>query len=245
MNTAAAQHAGQYTANDHATWATLVHTRMATLGHTAAHEVLAGIETIGLSPGCIPILSELNARLTPRTGWQVVPVDGYLNPREFFSFLADRRFPSTTHVRPADQLEYIPSPDIFHDVFGHVPLHADPTFADLLQRFGLLGCRATSEAAMEAVQRLFWFTVEFGLVGSIDEARIYGSGLVSSIAEERHALSGACTLQPFDFATVLRQSFEVDAVQPTLFVLPHFHALRSAVDQLGAQLPAPDIPMIS
>lgn len=243
--TATAQHPGQYTADDHATWATLVRTRMTTLGHTAADEVLTGIEAIGLTPGRVPMLSELNARLTPRTGWQVVPVTGYLNPREFFSFLADRRFPSTTHVRPADQLEYIPSPDIFHDVFGHVPLHADPTFAELLQRFGLIGCRTTSDNAMEAVQRLFWFTVEFGLVGSVDNARIYGSGLVSSIAEERHALGGTCTLRPFVLETVLQQSFEVDVVQPTLFVLPHFRALRDAVDHLAAQLPGPDTPMIS
>ena len=245
MTASHAQHSSRYTAEDHATWATLVQQRFETLHETAAAEVLTGIDVIGLPRDRVPVLSELNARLAPRTGWQVVPVSGYLNPREFFSFLADRRFPSTTHVRARDQLAYIPSPDIFHDVFGHVPLHANPTFADMLQQFGLLGTRAASNAAMLAVQRLFWFTVEFGLVGTADLPRIYGSGLVSSIAEERHALGGGCALQPFVLEQVLQQSFEVDAVQPTLFVLPDFRTLRDAVDHLGNQLPSPESPMVS
>ena len=245
MTAAHAQHPSQYTADDHTTWATLVRQRLTTLSHTAAVEVLTGIDAIGLSHERVPLLRELNARLAPRTGWQVVPVSGYLNPREFFSFLADRRFPSTTHIRPREQLAYIPSPDIFHDVFGHVPLHADPTFAEMLQQFGLLGTRAMSESAMVAVQRLFWFTVEFGLVGTTDHPRLYGSGLVSSMAEERHALGGGCRLQPFDLDRVLQQSFAVDAVQPTLFVLPCFRALRYAVGHLGAQLPSAELPMIS
>ncbi len=227
-----------YTSEDHSTWAKLWERRMRTLRQTGARAVLDGLDAIGLTPSSLPRIDALNARLSPRTGWEVVAVEGYLDARDFFALLAQRRFPSTTHLRPADALDYIPAPDIFHDVFGHVPLHADPVFADLLQRFGQIGTRARSTVAVTAVQRLFWFTVEFGLVREGGAPRLYGSGQVSSIAEERHALGDTCDRRRFDLDAVLATGFDVDRVQPVLFVLEDFRELHCAVEALAGRISA-------
>jgi phenylalanine-4-hydroxylase len=156
-------------------------------------------------------------------------VNGYLDARTFFGLLARRQFPSTTHIRPATSLDYIPSPDIFHDVFGHVPLHAHSEFADLLQRFGELGEAARDDAVLTAVQRLFWFTIEFGMIEGPDGARLYGSGLVSSTAEEVQALGESATRRPFALGAVMATPFDVDAVQPVYYMLRDFGQLRDAV----------------
>ncbi len=221
-----------YTTDDHRAWSTLVLRRMETLQRTGAAAVLSGIRQLGLTSESVPHLDVLNTRLTPLAGWQVVAVDGYLDAATFFGLLATRRFPSTMHVRSIDSLEYIPSPDIFHDVFGHVPMHADPVFADLLQRLGILGAAALDADSLVAVQRLFWYTVEFGLIRENGQLRVYGSGLVSSIAEERQALFGSCERRPFELATIVQTPFDVDHVQPMYFVLDDFDQLRHAIEQL-------------
>ena len=136
------QHWDAYTAEDHLVWRTLYARRMATLRHTGSRVFLEGLDAIGLRPDLVPDLREVNARLAERTGWQAVPVSGFLPAKEFFACLAQRRFPTTVTVRPMAQLDYLPEPDIFHDVFGHVPLHAHPEFAGFLQRFGQLASRA-------------------------------------------------------------------------------------------------------
>ncbi len=224
-----------YTADDHDTWDTLVTGRLLTLRTTGASAVRQGIETLCLTEAGIPNLTRLNQTLQPLTGWRVVGVDGYLDARSFFSLLAERRFPSTTHVRPFSSLEYIPSPDIFHDVFGHVPLHAHPPFAAVLQRFGRLGARADTEAALVAVQRLFWYTVEFGLIEETGEPRLYGSGLVSSIAEERQALNSTCERRAFDLDAVINTPFDVEQVQPVYFVIRDFAELAHALNELSSR----------
>jgi phenylalanine-4-hydroxylase len=227
------QHWEAYSDSDHLAWATLCERRMLTLPSSGARQWLDGLERLALDQRRVPRLSDVNARLQRLTGWEIVAVDGYLDAAAFFSLLAQRRFPTTTHVRPLDSLEYIPSPDIFHDVFGHVPMHADPVFADLLQRFGDLGAGARSEAHLTQVQRVFWYTVEFGLVREGDAVRIYGSGLVSSVAEERHALSENCERLPFDLEAVLRHPFAVDHVQPAFYVIDDFSQLHAALDALA------------
>jgi len=218
-----------YTATDHQVWATLYRRRMASLRRTASRLFLEGIDAIGLREDRIPDLEEVNERLAGRTGWRAVPVAGFLPAGEFFAALARREFPTTITIRPPAQLEYLPEPDIFHDVFGHVPLHADPDFADFLQRFGARAAAATG-ADLVGCTRLFWFTIEFGLVREEGEIKIYGSGLISSEKDAENALGPGCRRLPFALPRVREQDFRIDDIQPLLFVVDGFADLRAAVD---------------
>ena len=219
-----------YSDENHLAWSLLYERRMATLATTGSRVFLEGAATIGLGATQVPNLAEVNARLTPRTGWRAVPVSGFLPAREFFACLADRRFPTTVSVRPLAQLDYLPEPDIFHDVFGHVPLHADPVFADFLQRFGQAASLATRDEHVEAMARLFWFTVEFGLVREAGQVKVYGSGLISSHGDAANALGDRCERRPFSLDAVLAQPFEIDRLQDTLFVVDDFSQLFAAVE---------------
>jgi len=225
-----------YTADNHRAWSLLFERRMATLRDTGSRVFLEGAATIGLGDSQVPNLLDVNRRLRPRTGWRAVPVSGFLPAKEFFACLADRRFPTTVSVRPLEQLDYLPEPDIFHDVFGHVPLHADPVFADFLHRFGQLAARATREEDVEAMARLFWFTVEFGLVQERGQVRVYGSGLISSHGDAANALGPACDRRPFSLDAVLAQPFEIDRLQDVLFVVDDFAQLFAAVDEAAVRL---------
>jgi phenylalanine-4-hydroxylase len=222
-----------YTPEDHEVWKTLYARRMATLEATGSAVFLDGAKTIGLGPNEVPDLREVNARLTPRTGWNAIPVSGFLPAKEFFACLAERRFPTTVTVRPMAQLDYLPEPDIFHDVFGHVPLHANPVFADFLQRFGQTASRAQSEEQVVAMARLFWFTVEFGLVREAGTVKVYGSGLISSHGDAANALGPHCDRRPFSLEAVLAQPFEIDRLQDVLFVVEDFGQLFDAVARAG------------
>ena len=177
-----------YTAEDHEVWQILYAKRMRELESTASDVFLAGAEIIGLSPEHIPNLAEVNRRLRRRTGWSAVPVGGFLPAREFFESLAQRKFPTTITIRAKDKIDYVPEPDIFHDVFGHVPLHSDPAFAGFLQKCGEVAARASTEVEVEMMTRLFWFTVEFGLVREGGQTKIYGSGLISSAGDAANAV---------------------------------------------------------
>jgi phenylalanine-4-hydroxylase len=200
------------------------------LARHASSAYLAGARVIALGPERIPRLDEVNARLGPMTGWQSRAVAGYLPPRAFFACLARREFPTTIVIRPRALLGYLPEPDIFHDVFGHVPLHADPVFADFLQTWGRRALEARSEAQLEQLTRLFWFTVEFGLIREAGEIKLYGSGLISSPEEARFALeSREVERCPFDLERVCATPFEIDHYQPILFVLESFAQLRDAM----------------
>lgn len=230
------QNWGAYTDEDHLAWSMLYERRMATLGTTGSRVFLDGARTIGLAATRVPDLAEVNRILRPRTGWRAVPVSGFLPARDFFACLADRRFPTTITVRPLARLDYLPEPDIFHDVFGHVPLHADPVFADFLQRFGQAASRATRDADVEAMARLFWFTVEFGLVREGGDVKVYGSGLISSHGDAANALGPRCARRPFVLAEVLAQPFEIDRLQDVLYVVEDFGQLFRAVEEAAGHL---------
>ncbi|HEU5219787.1 MAG TPA: phenylalanine 4-monooxygenase [Gemmatimonadales bacterium] len=221
-----------YTDEEHAVWATLYRRRMPELRRTASRVFLDGADAIGLESECIPDLGVLNRRLARRTGWRAVPVSGFLPASEFFQSLARREFPTTVTIRPGDRLDYVPEPDIFHDVFGHVPLHADPVFADFLQQFGAVAARSTDPARTERLARLFWFTVEFGLIMERHGVRAYGSGLISSHADAANALGPQCEHRPFVLEQVLDQPFKIDELQPVLFVVLGFDQLFDAVATL-------------
>ena len=219
-----------YTCHEHQVWATLYGRRMATLRTTASRVFLDGVDAIGLSPNQVPDLRDLNARLAERTGWTAMPVTGFLPAREFFCLLADRRFPTTVTVRPPAQLDYIPEPDIFHDVFGHVPLLADPRYAECLRHLGAVAATGTDEPALERLTRLFWFTVEFGLIREEGATKIFGSGLISSHTDAAHALGSDCQRLPFDLEAVARQPFEIDRLQDILFVIDSFDELLEVLE---------------
>jgi phenylalanine-4-hydroxylase len=205
---------------------------MATLADTGSIVFLEGIDRIGLSPSQVPDLADVNRRLAARTGWNAVPVTGFIPAPEFFRCLSTRRFPTTITVRPREQLDYLPEPDIFHDVFGHVPLHSDPVFADFLQRFGALASASQSEQEVTEMARLFWFTVEFGLIRERGKTRIYGSGLISSHGDAANALGDRCQRRPFEIDAVLAQPFEIDHFQDVLFVIDSFDQLFEAVERI-------------
>jgi phenylalanine-4-hydroxylase len=230
------QHWDAYTAEDHEVWGILYRRRMAELADTASQVFLDGAAAIGLDGDHVPDLAKVNARLDARTGWNAVPVSGFLPAPEFFACLSQRRFPTTVTVRPKHQLEYLPEPDIFHDVFGHVPLHSDPVFADFLQTFGAVAARARTPDETTQMARLFWFTVEFGLIRERGATRIYGSGLISSAGDAANALSDKCERRPFTLDAVLQQHFEIDRLQDVLFVLDSFDQLFAATAEMGRRL---------
>lgn len=222
----------RYDAESHDVWRILYERRMATLQDTGSEVFLQGAERIGLSPDRVPDLTDVNRRLNERTGWNAVGVGGFIPAMQFFRCLSRRRFPTTMFVRSRAQLDYLPEPDIFHDVFGHVPLHSDVVFADFLQQFGALSAAADTEADTLALARLFWFTVEFGLIRERGKVRIYGSGLISSQGDAANALGDRCDRRPFELDAVLAQPFEIDHLQNVLFVLESFDQLFEAVETI-------------
>ena len=156
---------------------------MPQLEEHACAEYLDGFQRIGLKAAELPDLAEVSCRLRPRTGWQSTPVSGFLPAGAFFEMLSLRMFPTTTWIRGRESMEYTPEPDIFHDVFGHVPMHAHPVFADFLEHYGKV-CAGLSDARdLERMGRLFWFTVEFGVIRERGKVKVYGSGLISSHGE--------------------------------------------------------------
>jgi len=225
-----------YSDENHEVWGILYDRRMRQLEDNGSRLFLDGASTINLRRDRVPDLADVNARLGPRTGWNAVPVKGFIPAHDFFRCLANRRFPTTVIVRSKEQLDYLPEPDIFHDVFGHVPLHADPVFADFLQRFGAVAARARTEEQTTWMARLFWFTVEFGLIREDDQVKVYGSGLISSHGDAANALGPACDRRPFDLENVIGQAFEIDHFQDLLFVVESFDQLFEAVSAMETRL---------
>lgn len=227
------QNWASYSPEEHTVWSDLYARRMAQLRNVASRRYLDGAAAIGLAPRGVPDLAKVNRKLFSRTGWQAIAVSGFIPAKEFFTFLAERRFPTTIKVRPRSQMDYLPEPDIFHDVFGHVPLHSDRVFANFLQRFGEIAAEAESAEAVTRMARLFWFTVEFGLIEEEGEVRVYGSGLISSQSDCANALGPDCERRTFSLGAVMEQDFRIDQVQPVLFVVRSFEELFGSLGQLA------------
>lgn len=215
-----------YTAEEHATWDTLFERQAKLLPGRASQAWLNGLHALRLSESGIPNFEELSERLMRLTGWQVVAVPGLVPDDVFFDHMANRRFVAGNFIRRPDQLDYIQEPDVFHDVFGHVPMLADPVFADYLGAYGRGGVRAMELGALKQLGRLYWYTVEFGLVEEAEGLRIYGSGIVSSSAESRFALEDPSPNRiRFDLARVMRTEYRIDDFQQNYFVIPSFDEL--------------------
>ncbi len=214
----------------------------------ANNKFMEGINSLALNPDRIPTLDEVNAFLEPLTGFKAKGVSGYVPTFVFFDSLKKREFPTTITIRDSQTLNYLPEPDIFHDIAGHVPMHTDKTFADVLVKFGSLAEIAArrhihepdenkrvekTKSNIRALARFFWFTIEFGLMRQGDDLKVYGSGLLSSADEIEHAIvSKEVQRHPFQLEWVINQSFEIDCFQPLLFIIDSFEHLYQEVERL-------------
>jgi phenylalanine-4-hydroxylase len=216
----------QYTPAEHALWDRLYARQTSLLPSRAAPEFLDGLKRLDLGAGGIPDFRLLSDRLMKLTGWQVVAVPGLVPEEVFFDHLANRRFVAGNFLRTPEQIDYLEEPDVFHDVFGHVPLLANPVFADYMQAYGEGGLRSIQFGALHKLARLYWYTVEFGLIETPDGLRIYGAGIVSSHGETRFALdSDSPNRLGFDLTRVLRTKYRIDDYQQAYFTIPSFENL--------------------
>jgi phenylalanine-4-hydroxylase len=231
-----------YSAENHDTWRRLYARMRPRWERFANDRFLQGIDALCFDPNRVPRLDEVNRFLCPLTGFQAKAVSGYIPAFLFFDSLRNRAFPTTITIRASDSLDYLPEPDIFHDIAGHVPMHTDRAFADTLVRFGECAHTAVEIARddlsrltsiIRAMARFFWFTVEFGLMRSPDRLRAYGSGLLSSYGELEHALrSRSVQRYPAQIEWMVNQAFEIDHYQPLLFVVDSFEHLFDMVSTL-------------
>ena len=239
----------QYSKENHDTWRALYHRIHPRWDKYANDHFLNGIQALQLPADRVPKLEDINRRLAPLTGFQARPVSGYVPGFLFFDCLRGREFPTTITIRPADRMDYLPEPDIFHDIAGHVPMHTEKAFADTLVRFGDCAVTAAEMTAgikdyeervrrltslMRAMSRFFWFTVEFGLMRGRGPNGIcaYGSGLLSSYGELEHAIESDETQRyPIQLEWVINQVAEIDHYQPILFVVDSFDHLFALVDE--------------
>ncbi len=220
-----------YSDVDHGVWQALYQRQRDLLVGRASDEFLRAQDMMGMSPDRIPRFDELNAVLEAATGWTIVGVEGLLPELDFFDHLANRRFPVSWWIRRPDQLDYIEEPDLFHDLFGHVPLLMIPAFADYMQAYGRGGVKAhgLGQDALTNLTRLYWYTVEFGLIRQHDGLRIYGSGIVSSKGESIHCLESAAPNRiGFDLERIMRTRYRIDSYQKTYFVIDSFEQLMDA-----------------
>jgi phenylalanine-4-hydroxylase len=221
-----------YTEQEHATWDILYARQMQILSDRACRAFLQGTRALDLGSGGIPDLALLNPKLKALTGWEVVCVPGLVPDDVFFDHLANRRFVSGQFIRRQDQLDYLQEPDIFHDVFGHVPMLTDPDFANYMQAYGRGGQRARSLDMLPNLARLYWYTVEFGLIEEDDRIKLFGAGIVSSATESVFALEDASPNRlGFDLQRVMRTLYRIDDFQQTYFVISSLEALKAVTLQ--------------
>ncbi len=223
----------QYTSEDDAIWDDLFARQMNVLPGRACSAMLEGLEKLDLGKGGVPDFGELSEELGKRTGWSVVPVPMLIPDHVFFWHLANRRFPAGNFIRTRETFDYIQEPDVFHDVFGHVPLLTDPTFADYMQEYGRAGWKAMRYNKLKALGALYWYTVEFGLMMEAGEPRIYGAGILSGPTEAVFALEGQSPNRiMLNVDRVMRTDYVIDDLQPTYFVIESFEDLyRQTVER--------------
>jgi phenylalanine-4-hydroxylase len=237
-----------YTEENQEAWRRLYARIQTKWARYANEHFLKGIQLLQLSPDHVPKLPDVNRALQPLTGFQAKAVSGYVPSYLFFDCLRRREFPTTITIRPVERMDYLPEPDIFHDIAGHVPMHTSRAFADTLVRFGECARTAAKMAAeirdeteqvrrltsvLRALSRFFWFTVEFGLMRGKRGVCAYGSGLLSSYGELEHAIDSAEVQRyPIQFEWVINQGAEIDHYQPLLFIVESFDHLFELVDQL-------------
>ena len=219
------QNYAAYTPQDHDTYRRLYERQAALLPGLACDEFIAALPSLGVKDR-IPRFEEINARLTPATGWQIVAVPGLIPELPFFTLLANRQFPVTDWIRTPQEFDYIVEPDVFHDLFGHVPLLFNPVFADYVQRYGQGGLKAHALGAGELLSRLYWYTIEFGLIRQADGIKAYGAGILSSAGELDYAVRSKIPHKvPLSPDRAMRTRYKIDSYQQTYFVIDNFKQL--------------------
>ena len=225
------QEYSNYTAQDQATWRTLFHRQTEQLEGKASQlylECLAKLEDV-LHGEAIPEYSQLDAALKTATGWSIFVVPGLISVQDFFKLLSQRQFSASTWIRKPESLDYIEEPDMFHDVFGHIPMLMDPAYADFMQRFGEIGVNlGDDKEAILGLQRLYWFTIEFGLMKEKGASKIYGAGIISSFGEVNHSLQCAPKAHEFDLGRIFQHKFRNDEIQNEYYILDGFSELTNS-----------------
>ena len=218
-----------YSEEDHAIWRLLFERQQRLLVGRACREYLDGLSGLGVAADGIPDFHRLSDILDRATGWRIVAVPGLVPDDVFFAHLARRRFPSTCFIRRRDQLDYLQEPDVFHDICGHVPLLMNPVFADYLQAYGKGGLKALGLGHLQRLARLYWYTVEFGLIATDEGLRIYGSGILSSAGESVYSLDDPRPRRlRFDLRRIMRTRYRIDDYQQLYFVIDDFQELFDA-----------------
>lgn len=230
----------QYTQEDLAVWSLLFKRQVNNLKQKACSEYLKSLEAMQtvLNPNELPHFERINHWFKKSTGWEIYCVPGLIDVEEFFDLLAEKKFPSSTWLRSKDKLDYLEEPDMFHDIFGHVPLLSNPTYSNFVQAFGKLGKEHKGDHQLVTeLQRLYWFTIEFGLISEQDKVRIFGAGIISSFHESISSLSGKeVTHLPFELNTIIQTDFCTSELQQTYFVIEHLEQLETAVKNLSNNL---------
>lgn len=219
---------GNYAEADHDTYRRLYARQLQQLPGMACEEFIAAVGELG-APDRIPRFEAISERLMKATGWQVVGVPGLIPEEAFFALLAARKFPVTDWIRKPEEFDYVVEPDVFHDLFGHVPLLFNPVFADYMQAYGAGGLKASRLDACELLARLYWYTVEFGLIQTRAGLRVYGAGILSSAGELRHSVTSAEPKRiAFDLKRLMRTKYKIDSYQASYFVIESFDELFAA-----------------
>ncbi len=235
----------KYTAESHHVWQLLFEQQAEILADRATSKFLEGIHTIQFENDKVPPFTTINSILKDLTGWEVYAVPGLIDNKPFFELLAQKKFPATTWLRTLAQLKYIEQPDMFHDVFGHLPLLCEPYFADFLNGISQIALQhIESETAIELMARIYWYTIEFGLISELGTTKIYGAGVLSSPGESIFCLSDEATRYPFDLKHVLATPYIKDTFQGQYFVAESYEQLYHSLPQLAklvAQFVSQDI----
>ncbi len=223
-----------YTPENHEIWGLLFERQEENLQDKACQDYLDCLDSLRdvHHHNAIPNFRALNSALWAGTGWTIEVVKGLIPVDEFFELLSRRRFCSSTWVRRRDQLDYLEEPDMFHDIFGHVPLLMHPTYADFMQKFGALGVKfKDSPEAVAMLERLYWFTVEFGLMKNQDGLRIYGAGIMSSFGESKQIFEQDMTVHDFDIESILLKPFRKDVMQTEYYAIESFEQLWKSLEE--------------
>jgi phenylalanine-4-hydroxylase len=218
-----------YSTTDHNVWNTLYNRQMGLLPGRVCDEYLEGVSTLGIEADRIPKFEELTAILQPLTGWEIVAVPGLIPSKPFFTLLANRKFPVTNWIRKPEEMDYLEEPDLFHDLFGHVPLLTNPVYGDFIAAYGRGGLKAMDNKSLRFITRLFWYSIEFGLLKTPQGLRFYGAGIASSRGETLYALdSDSPHRVGFDILRMMQTKYRIDDFQETYFVIDSFDQLFAA-----------------
>lgn len=227
----------QFTPVENKTWGVLFGNLVENRRSMACKEFGEGLDFLGITGDRIPDLDDVNRRLVAKTGWKGVPVTGLEAGDSFYPSLARREFPIGNFIRDKDSLGYTPAPDVFHDLYGHIPFYANRPYAEFCEAYGKMASKYIGDAEkLKKLERFFWFTIEFGLIETPAGRRIFGAGILSSRDESIYSLSEKPEVLPFDVKTICAQDFRIDQIQPRLFVLKNVDQLYSSLAAVEAEV---------